>query len=370
MLLIVSLFSNQIFTATIQETKEHPRIILGLSKIELNKEMIVGVQVDRVIRDVFPSWNNTSYSIKVPANKTPRNFSDIFPLYEGARIREMMNWSGLKVLPLTPCRAKKIGTDYFAADGRGNFTFYISPSKVIFPPFNKTVFRPGKGSNETADLMCPQTHGFNMIAEQAYLHRKDIDLAVACMDLPAKADAALYLAQNGINIYAPCNRFAYLLMNYKEKFGINATILGSAPIRKTEKGAVIGDQPAVIYLDEPIVVEYTDRENTMDRYCDAPWKYFNKLNEVYSLNLSITKVYANTGEAGKVVQKAEAIKARVIGVRVCTDDDYTAVAQWLKEDQRNRAVLLHSAVYEPGETLFKEFPKQTTFGDLTPIIER
>jgi hypothetical protein len=88
------------------------------------------------------------------------------------------------------------------------------------------------------------------------------------------------------------------------------------------------------------------------------------------LNLSLVRVSANTGEAGKVVKKAEEIKAHVIGVRVCTDQDYKPVAEWLKEDQRNRAVLLHSAVYESGDALFEEFPKQTTFGDLNPVIER
>jgi hypothetical protein len=124
-----------------------------------------------------------------------------------------------------------------------------------------------------------------MIAEQAYLHRKDIYLAVACMDLPAKADAALYLAKNGINIYAPCDRFAYCLMNYKAKFGISRTILGSAPIRQTESGAIIGDQPVTIYLDEPIVVEYTDRD-TMDRYCDTPWRYFTALIVFNTTNLT------------------------------------------------------------------------------------
>jgi hypothetical protein len=279
-----------------------------------------------------------------------------------------LGWS--KSLSLTPCRAKKNGSDYFGADGKGNFSFLISPSKVIFPPFRKTVFRPKNGSNETADLICPETHGFNMIAEQAYLHRKDINLAVACMDLPAKADAALYLAQDGIDIYAPCDRFASRLMNYKNKFGIRATILGSAPIKQTESGAVIGDQTVAIYLDEPVVVEYTDREDTMDRYCDTPWRYFNSLNQVYGLNLSLIKVYANIGEAGKVVRQAEEIKAQVIGVRVCTDDDYKPVVNWLKRDRRDRAVLLHSVAYDAGNTLFKEFPKQTTFGDLNPVIER
>jgi hypothetical protein len=208
-----------------------------------------------------------------------------------------------------------------------------------------------------------------MIAEQAYNHREDINLAVGCMDLPAKAQAALYLARNGIDIYAPCDRMASLLLNYKA-LGINATILGSAPIRKTESGAIIGDQPVAIGLNETIVAEYANRNDTSDQYCDTPWRFFSRLRQIYGLNLSLVRVSANTGEAGKVVGKAEEINAHVIGVRVCTDQDYTPVAEWLKKDGRNRAVLLHSAAYDPGDMLFKQFPKQTTFGDLNPIIER
>ena len=367
MLSVVISFATNEFVATGKEKINRPIVILGLSKIRLNHSNTVGVQVNRVIRDCL--WNNSPFDVRVPANRIPTNSSDVVPYAEGNRVREMMNWAEVKVLPLTPCRAKNFGGNYFAADGQGHFSFLISPSKITFPPFSKTVFRPKKGSNETADLICPETHGFNMVAEQAYLHRKDIYLAVACMDLPAKAQAALFLARNGINIYAPCDRMASLLLNYK-KLGINATILGSAPIRQTESGAIIGDQPVGIYLDEPIVVEYTNKNDTPDQYCDTPWRYFNRLNQVYGLKLSLIKVYANTGDAGKVVAQAEVAKAQVIGVRVCTDSDYKHVAEWLKKDKKNRAVLLHSAAYEPGIALFKQFPKQTTFGDLDPVIER
>lgn len=207
----------------------------------------------------------------------PINSSEIAPYAEGNGVRE---------------------------NGLGGRKSPAPPSKITSLPFSSTVYNPKNESNETADLICPETHGFNMMAEQAYLHRRNINLAEACMDLPAKADAARYLAQNGINIYAPCDRFASLLMNYKEKNVITATILGSAPIRQTEKGAVIGDHPVVINSSELIVVEYTNRENTMDRYCDTPWRYFNELEENYNLNLSLVKVYANAGEADKVVKKS------------------------------------------------------------------
>jgi hypothetical protein len=96
----------------------------------------------------------------------------------------------------------------------------------------------------------------------------------------------------------------------------------------------------------------------------------NLIRHTGGLNRSLFKVYANIGEAGKVAEKAEAIKAQVIGVRVCTDDDYRPVAKWLKSNPTNRAVLLHNVAYEKENALFKEFPKQTTFGDLNPVIER
>lgn len=347
-----------------------PKVILGLSKIELSQNKTVGAQVDRVIRDI--AWKNSSFDVRIPANRIPNNPSELVPYMEGARVQEMMKWADVKVLPLTPARGKKIGWDqfynqdmYFAADGQGNFSFQIEGQK----PQWETVFKPPNGSSETADLILPDTHGFNMVAEQAYLHRHDIDLVISCMDAPYKAKAALYLAQNGLDIYAPCDRFAPDLMNYKQRFGIQKTILGGAPIRKTENGAVIGDQPVAIRLDEPIVIGYTNKPYP-DQYYDTPWRYFTKLNEVYGLNLSLTKVDVATGEAGKIAAKAEEIGASVIGVRVTNEDDYRPIAEWLKEDRTHRAVLLHSVAYSPGARLFQEFPEQTTFGDLDPVIER
>ncbi len=91
--------------------------------------------------------------------------------------------------------------------------------------------------------------------------------------------------------YAPCDRMASLLLGYK-KLGINATIIGSAPIKQTKNGAVIGDQPVRIYLDEPIVAQYTNKNDTPDQYCDTPWRYFSRLSQVYRLNLSLIKVCA------------------------------------------------------------------------------
>jgi hypothetical protein len=49
---IIGFFTTHGFVATGKETIEKPRVILWLSKIELNPGETVGAQVDRVIRDL------------------------------------------------------------------------------------------------------------------------------------------------------------------------------------------------------------------------------------------------------------------------------------------------------------------------------
>lgn len=344
-----------------------PRIILGLSQIELKRREAVGVQVDRVIRDI--AWQGSAYDVQVPPDRVPENLDDLVPYMEGMRAREMMLWAGVKIFPLTPARGKeKCSNDcyYFAADGQGNFPFLIDPSKVDY----QTAYPVPDGSEDEADIILPDTHGFNMVAEQAYLHREELYLVMACMDTPAKADAALYLAQNGLHVYAPCDRFTNELMNYRERFeDVQGTIIGSAPVKKTANGAVIGNQPLIIYLDEPIIVQYTDR-GYPDFYSDTPWRYFTKLTEFFNIELEIIQVTANVGETHKVIEEAEAAGAQVIAVRINNEDDYQPVADWFNKDPAHRAVLLHSACYEWGAELFAEFPAQTSFGDLMPRIER
>ena len=344
------------------ESRPAGKIILGLSKIELKGGEAIGVQVDRVIRDIH--WKDSDYDARVPPDRVPEKLSEIVPYMEGARVREMMEYAGVKVIPLTPAYGKKKYEPsyskplYYAGDGQGNFPFLVDPSKTEY-------FTVDQDSN--SNLILPDTHGFNMVAEQAYLKRNELFLVIACMDTPDKAKAALYLAQNGINAYAPCDRFANELIGYKERFGVGAQILGSAPIKKTRFGATIGDQPLTISLDELIIAQYTDK-GYPDQYCDTPARYFDQLNKIYGLDLRVVKVPANAGETQKIIEIARLNKARVIGVRVYNEADHQPVAEWLEEDPGHRAVLFHSAAYDLGNRLFFEFPTQTTFGDLSPKI--
>jgi len=53
--------------------------------------------------------NDSPFGIRIPADRTPKNSSDVFPYAEGNRVREMMNLAGVKVLPLTRAGQKKLG---------------------------------------------------------------------------------------------------------------------------------------------------------------------------------------------------------------------------------------------------------------------
>ncbi|MBE9595005.1 MAG: hypothetical protein IMF19_16175, partial [Proteobacteria bacterium] len=103
-----------------------------------------------------------------------------------------------------------------------------------------------------------------------------------------------------------------------------------------------------------------------DQYCDTPSRYFRELQKVYNVNLSVTEVYANVGETSNLVKEAKEQNAGVIGARIFTEADYLPLKEWLKEDKNHRAILFHSAAYNFGIKLFREFPKQTSFGDINP----
>lgn len=324
-------------------------IVLGNSYIIIPKNARVGVQVDRVIRNIAKQeW----YENKVNASHVPNSPDEVIRYMEGARVREMMKYANITVVPLTPCvcKIKKKDKLCYAKDGEGNYRFLVSPSKIDY----RTAIKTSDG------YILPDTHGINMIAEQAVMEKPF--LVIGCGDREAKANAALYLAEKGINVYIPCDRFAYLNLGHKAK----GKIIGTAPIRKHKEGAIIGNQKVRIKTDEIIIVQYTTNPYP-DQYCDTPWRYFNELNNKYRLGLKLVEVYANVGETKKVVEKARELEASVIGVRVSKKEDALPVREWLSENKERRAILFHS-VYRRGNQLFFDFPDQTSFGDLHPVF--
>lgn len=342
----IILFSLCIVTLIFSGTIE-----LGHSNIKIYKNSVIGTQIDRVFRDL--TWESHDFQYgKVKITDSVVDPSFLIPYMEGKLTRILVEYSSVIVRGLTPCVAIKNNNDFFV----------VYNNEKILIDYSKTMY---KTSLKTQNFgLFEDTHGFNMVLNYALdlNKRQHLDLVIACMDLPSKSYAALELAKQGINCYAPCDRFAYTLLDYKTP----GTIIGSAPIRKTDYGAIIGDQVLKFKTDETIITQYTDKLYP-DQYCDTPTRYFEALKKQYGLGLKLIKINASVGETQKVVDEARKQGATVIGVRLYNEKDINPVREWLKSDINNKAVLFHTAPY--NVEFFEEFRNQTTFGDLKPLIK-
>jgi hypothetical protein len=327
-------------------TKDFHKIILGKSSIKIDKSSIIKVQVDRVTRDWLQAFN---------IKNSPSNFSleHLTTWHEGQKIRELVNLTGAKVIPVTGTLAKRFKNDWFAPDAKGVFRFLISEDKVLHFPSTIVI------DDQTAIIN--DTHGISAIAWDAL----DADLVIGCGDAPGKMDAAYYLADTGVNVYVPTDRFLGTLIGTRTE----GKIIGSAPVKKTKDGAVIGDQIVAFEFDEPIIVSNSSGGYPL-KYYDTPYRYFKELEKYIGKPMNIILVdVLEYGKANIVVDEARKIVAKLIGIRVKSKEEYDAVYTWLKEDKGNRAILFHTAVYPDGYKLFYEFPEQTSFGDIYPEFE-
>ncbi|MCX7975273.1 MAG: tetratricopeptide repeat protein [Candidatus Aminicenantes bacterium] len=322
------------------------KLILGKTSITLKKGATVKTQVDRVIRDWLSQYN---------LDISPFSFSPekIVPWHEGARIKELIDYAQVKVYPIWGTRVKKFGETWYAPDEKGLFRFPLSEEKVYFYPTNFIL--------DAENVIINDTHGINVLTWEA----DGADLVVGCGDHQGKVEAAYYLALKGINVYMPADKALAYLIGAKTK----GKIIGSAPIKKVEKGAIIGHQPISIDVSEPIVVSLGEPEKDL-HYYDAPFNYFKALEDYLGVALRLipVKITAESGAEG-VVLKARQLGAKVIGIRIRSRQEHDALAAWLKEDKDRRAILFHTAIYEEGYRLFFEFPEQTSFGDIYPSLQ-
>ena len=321
-------------------------IILGRSAIYVKRGAIVKTQVDRVTRD----WAMARNPARVPWEF---QIEDHVPWHEGEKSRELAELAGARIVPVWGMKAIRVGERWYAPDAAGAPRFEISPDKVRNYPSTIVV--------NDHSVIVNDTHGISAIAWDAL----DADLVVGCGDHKGKMDAAFYLAERGVNVYAPTDRLMGLLIGARTK----GTIIGSAPIRKTADGAVIGNQAVSISVDEPIVVSTAEARYPL-QYYDTPKRYFEALAAYANRPLKISAVEVTTyGQAMNVVEEARRLGAKVLGLRVKSKKEHDAVAAWLQEDSARRAILFHTAVYPDGYKLFFEFPRQTAFGDTRPVFE-
>ena len=325
-------------------------IIIGASYIKVPENATVVTQVDRVIKD-----QASRYNVNTPPGQSPKNASQLVPWMEGSRVAELMKYANVHVIPITGVPIKEINGNWYGPDDHGNFVFEVDPSKT------SSLF--SVDGNDSQDKIEINTHGMNVMVPGAI--KNHAFLVVACGDLPGKAKAEMYMAARGINCYAPCDRFTANVMGYNG----TGVILGGEPIRPiiNGTGAVIGAQPVAINKTERIVVQTTN-QTYPDQYCDTPNRYFTQLEKVYNITLNLDVVNAHINQTDLIVAEAEKTGANVIGVRVQTSTDKKPVEAWLKANPNHRAIIFHSASYDPGYSLFTEFPNQVTGQDPRPIF--
>jgi hypothetical protein len=324
-------------------------VVLGATNIQVPQGATVVTQVDRVTKDPASKVNNS-----LSADFKPTSTSQLVPWMEGARVKELMKYANVTVIPATNVMVKKINNTWYGPDDKGNYVYAVDPGKM-------TNLRSIDVGNNTR--IATVTHGMNVMVPTAI--NNNASLVIACGDLPGKAQAEAYMNTKGINCYAPCDRFTFSLLDQNS----SGTSLGTMPIRalKNGKGAVIGAQPISMNLKEKIIVQTTIK-GYPDQYCDTPKRYFDGFEKTYNVTLDEVVVDANVGQTGKVVDAAEKNGANIIAVRVLSDKDKIPVEKWLKKDSNHRAVLFHSAAYEPGYSLFFEFPNQVTGDDTKPVF--
>jgi hypothetical protein len=190
-----------------------------------------------------------------------------------------------------------------------------------------------------------------------------VQLVVGCGDAEGKAKAADYLSQRGMHVVFPGDRYQDLLLGYTG----TGTLIGTAPVKQENGATIIGGQPVRFALDETIVVEDTNRPFPM-QYYDAPARYFRKLNSFVRLKLDYVLV-DGPNEMGKVLNRAKEKRANAVAVRITTLNEAVRLRDWLDHDPRRRAILFHSGLYPYAQPLFRDYPRQVTFGDLRPKFE-
>ena len=317
--------------------------ILGASKIRVDSATRIVSQMERVARDWLSYQLTYDFQHPPAADRT-------LEYHEGARLLDLTEATGAVPIPATGTILVQVGDAWYAPDARGVFRFEVLSDKVQY-----ATTRSWRGVALLVD-----THGISSLVDAA--QRERADLVVGCGDYTGKMEAAAFLAARGINVYFPTDRFVSDVLGYQG----TGTLIGSAPVRREGRTAVIGDRPVTFRVAETMVVEGT-RERGDVQYYDAPRRYFLRLAESLPLHLEHVSV-DSPGQAERVIARARAVGAGAIAIRVWTEADYEPVRAWLAESGAHRAVLFHSAAYPPGERLFDEFPAQTTFGDPRPIF--
>lgn len=331
-------------------------VTLGKSKIFVNKFSKIVSQVDRVSRDWLSGEIHNPFSKDILhvfselKSWKKKNIFESIGWHEGGRIRELLSVGAVNFVATGTMVAEKEGI-WYAPDEKGVFRFEVPDDKVLYPT---TRFL----RDNLAVII--DSHGVNMVVDQAV--SKNATLVIACGDHPAKAAAAKYLSDKGIDVISFPNKFFYLLL------GHNSSVMGSPPMKHYMDQIVFGDRPLTLNLDDKIVVSNSSNNVYALWYYQSPACYFAELQKVIPLDI-IYYSFDDFGSQVDLVDVAVRISANVIATRVYNEYDYGALSSWLSANKDRKAILFHSSSYPYGVKMFKEFPEQTSFGDVTPIFK-
>jgi hypothetical protein len=318
--------------------------VLGESAIQITPGMRIGTQVDRVMRD----WISAQLKWTVSDDPVP---APLIQYHEGALVQRMVDLTAVKVYPMVGSLVARKDEKWYAADDTGTFRFQVLDDKMRYPT-----------THAAGDVgWIEDTHGISALVPQAI--ERQMQLVVGCGDSTGKMKAAYYLAQKGINVFVPGDRYQDELLGYDGP----GVIIGGAPIHKKADKVVIGAQPVRFSLTESIVVEDTKKAFPL-QYYDAPARYFRALTRFAPLRLTFVDV-DDSGQIGRVLSRAVAMKSSAVAVRVMTQQEDIQLRDWLQGSRSRRAILFHSALYPFAQRLFSDFPSQVTFGDLHPHFE-
>ena len=335
-------FADEAIRASLHVPAGATTFVLGATRLEVAPGTRIGAQVERVARD----W--VSYQMQWNRDGRALARDQILDYHEGAFTRAVLDGVNAQVFPLSGTPIARNGGHWFAPDENGLFRFEVLEDKVQYPT-----------SHVSGNFgWLEDTHGISAIAGQAL--ERGMQLVIGCGDSEGKAEAAFHLAQRGVHVVMPADRFQDLLLGYRGP----GVILGGAPVRQVKGKSVLGDQPVAFSVREPIVVSDTKRAYPV-QYYDAPARYFRRLSQSVPLNLVFVDL-DDDDQIDRVLSRADAIGATAVGVRVMTGVEDERLRVWLKRAAQRRAVLFHSALYPYAQGLFRDFPRQVTFGDLHP----
>jgi hypothetical protein len=320
-------------------------MVLGQTALQILPGARIGTQVDRVSRD----W--LSYQMNWDVTEKPLPVSAMLDYHEGALVKRIAETIPVEVYPLSGSLAARQGDKWYGLDDRGVFRFEILGDKMQYP----TTHAAGRFG------WIEDTHGISALVPQAL--ERHVQVVVGCGDSVGKAKAEFYLAQRGVNVLFPGDRYEDLLLGYQAP----GVLLGTAPVKKIGDKVVVGNQPVKFSLSELIVVEDTKQLYPI-QYYDAPARYFRRLHQFVPLKLDYVEVDA-LNQIGRVLDRAQQRRATAVAVRVAAEPEYKELKNWLLASPAHRAILFHSGLYPYAQPLFSEFPRQVTFGDLHPHFE-